>query len=99
MYFLSCFETPQLTSSHELLQNLGDSKLYAKPYGYLLSRCKENPIYVFRKMKLCGLVPNFHIHVLVSYLYIPTIGPPILLQKNRQTVTGNIQIDKSLTDT
>jgi hypothetical protein len=23
-------------------------------------------------MKLRGLVPNFHIHVAVSYLYIPT---------------------------
>jgi hypothetical protein len=25
-------------------------------------------------MKLCGLVPNFYIHVSVSNLYIPTIG-------------------------
>ena len=32
-------------------------------------------------MKLRGLVPNFHIHVSVSDLYIPTIGPPILLRK------------------
>ncbi len=30
-------------------------------------------------MKLRGVVPNFHIHVSVSDLYIPTIGPPILL--------------------
>jgi hypothetical protein len=28
-------------------------------------------------MKLRGLVPNFHIHVSVRDLYIPTIGPPI----------------------
>jgi hypothetical protein len=26
-------------------------------------------------MKLPGLVPYFHIHVSVSNLYIPTIGP------------------------
>ncbi len=25
--------------------------------------------------------PNFHIHVSVIYIYIPTIGVPILLQK------------------
>jgi len=31
-------------------------------------------------MKLCGLVPNFYIHVYVSDLYIPRIGLPILLQ-------------------
>ncbi len=31
-------------------------------------------------MKLRGFVPTFHIHVYVSDLYIPTIGPPILLQ-------------------
>jgi hypothetical protein len=35
-------------------------------------------------MKLRGLVPNFRIHVSVSDLYIPTIGPPILLQYNKQ---------------
>ncbi len=31
-------------------------------------------------MKLCGLVPNFNIHVSVSdlHVYIPMIGPPIL---------------------
>jgi hypothetical protein len=37
-------------------------------------------------MKLRGLVPNFHIHVSMSDLYIPTIGPPILQQQN--TVDG-----------
>ena len=47
--------------------------------------CKEDPIYVFQEMKLRGLVPNFHIHVSVSNLYIPRIDPPILLQQYRQT--------------
>jgi hypothetical protein len=32
---------------------------------------KEDPIYVFPKMKLLGLVPNFNILVSVSDLYIP----------------------------
>ena len=43
-------------------------------------------------MKLSGLIPNFHIYVYVSDLYIPRIGPPIFLQQNRQTDRGNIQI-------
>jgi hypothetical protein len=30
-----------------------------------------------------GLSPNFHIHVSVSDLYIPTFGPPIVLKQNR----------------
>ncbi len=36
----------------------------------------------FTEKKLCGLSPNFHIHVSVSDLYIPTIGLPILLEEN-----------------
>jgi hypothetical protein len=43
--------------------------------------CKEDQLYVFPEMKLRGLVPNFHIHVSVSYLHIPTIGPPIFCSK------------------
>ncbi len=37
-------------------------------------------------MKLRGLVPNFHIHVSVSDLYIPKIS------KKRQTDPGNMSI-------
>ncbi len=33
---------------------------------------------------------NFHIHVSVSDLYIPSFGPPIFLQQNRQSDQGNI---------
>jgi hypothetical protein len=29
---------------------------------------------MFPEKELCGLSPNFHIHVSVSDLYIPTIG-------------------------
>jgi hypothetical protein len=36
--------------------------------------------------KLRGLsLYNFHIHVSVSDLYIPTIGPPIFLQQNTRS--------------
>ncbi len=41
---------------------------------------------------MLGLGPIFHIHVSVNNLYIPTIGPPIFLQQNRQTEIGNIYI-------
>ncbi len=57
--------------------------------------CKENPIYVFFFWGLRDLSPNFHIHVAVSDLYIPSIGPhtySIFLQKNRQIGCGGIYI-------
>jgi hypothetical protein len=41
--------------------------------------CKEISIYVFPEKKLRGLNPNFHIHVSLGDLYIPTISPPIFL--------------------
>jgi hypothetical protein len=52
--------------------------------------CTENPIYVFPEKELRGISPNSYIHVSVSDLYIPRIGPHIWLQQNRQTVPGNI---------
>jgi hypothetical protein len=36
-----------------------------------------------------------YIHVSVSDLNIPTIGLPILLQENRWTDRGNINVDRS----
>ncbi len=53
--------------------------------------CNKNPIYVLR-----GLSPNFHIHVSVSDLYIPRIGPHIFCSKIGRLIVG---IYKSLTDT
>ncbi len=46
--------------------------------------CNENPIYLFPEKQLRGLSSNFHIHVSVSYLYIPRIGPHIFLLQNTQ---------------
>jgi hypothetical protein len=57
--------------------------------------CTENSKQIFLEMKLRGLVPNFYIHVSVSDLYIPTIGPqtqystlggPIMEIKNRSQI-------------
>jgi hypothetical protein len=39
--------------------------------------------------------PNFHIHASVSYLYIPTIGLPILLEEICRPILG---LFKSLLD-
>ncbi len=50
--------------------------------------CKQYPIYVFLEMKLFPI--STFMYVSVSDLYIPSIGPPILLQQNRQTHGGNI---------
>jgi hypothetical protein len=40
---------------------------------------QRNPIYVFPEKELRGHSPNFHMHVSVSDLYIPSIGPHIFL--------------------
>ncbi len=37
--------------------------------------CKGNSVYIFLFWELRGLSPNFHIHVSVSDLNIPRIGP------------------------
>ncbi len=52
--------------------------------------CNENPTCVFLFWALRGLSPNFHIHVSVSTLYIPRIGPHIFLQQYRQINRGII---------
>ncbi len=48
-------------------------------------------------MELRGHSPHFHIHVHVSVLYIPSIGPHISCNQNRQIDPWNIY--KSLIDT
>jgi hypothetical protein len=55
----------------------------------LLVHCKENAIYVFLFWELRGLSPNFHIHVFLSDLCIPRIGPPIFPAAEQQTDPGN----------
>jgi hypothetical protein len=63
---------------------------HPKLITHISAHCKEISIYVFLDKELRGLSPKFHIHLSVSDLYIPTIGPPIFLQQNRQTDRGNI---------
>jgi hypothetical protein len=56
--------------------------------------CVEKSKQIFPEMKL--LVPNFHIHVSVSDLYIPTIGPRRQYIKIGRPIVG---MYKSLTNT
>ncbi len=58
--------------------------------------CNENPIYVFPIWESCGLSPNFHIHVSVSYLYISRIDPHISCSRIGRSI---VEIYKSLTGT
>jgi hypothetical protein len=68
------------------------------PFRHALQRhcTAENSKQIFPEMELRGLVPNFHIDVSVSDLNIPTISPPIMLQKIGGPIVG---IYKSVTDT
>ncbi len=61
-----------------------------------LLHCNENCIYIFLFWELHGLSHNFHIHVSVSDLCIPGIGPHISCRRIDRSIVG---IYKSLTDT
>jgi hypothetical protein len=56
----------------------------------------ENLKQIFPEKEYWGLSPNFHIHVSVSELYIPTMGLPFRLEEICGLILG---IYKSLTDT
>jgi hypothetical protein len=66
-----------------------------KAYSTLQRTNMENSQKNIPEKELHGYNPNFHIHVSVSYLYIPTIDLPILLQEIGGPILG---IYKSLTD-
>ncbi len=57
-------------------------RLCAAIHWKYFEHCNENLIYVFAEKKMRGLSPNFHIHVSVSDLYIPRIGPHVFPQNN-----------------
>jgi hypothetical protein len=65
-------------------------------YSSLIPHCKCNSVYIFLFWKLLGLSRNFYIHVSVSDLYIPRIGPHISYSRNGSSIVG---IHNSLTDT
>ncbi len=48
--------------------------LVSLPFDFI-SHCNDSSVYEFLFWELRGLSPNFHIHVSVSDLYIPRVGP------------------------
>jgi hypothetical protein len=58
----------------------------------MLLHCNGNSVYIFLFWELRGLSHNFHIHVSVSDLYIPRIGPQstYFLKQKMQTHRVNI---------
>ncbi len=59
----------------------------------LQRRINENLKHTFPEKELRALSPNCHIHVSVSNLYFPTIGPHIFLQLNRQTARRHMNVE------
>ena len=64
--------------------------------GNAHTHCKGNPVYIFLFWELRGLSPSFYIHVSVSDLYSPRIGPHISSSRNGSSIVG---IYNSLKDT
>ncbi len=65
---------------HPIIEHL------SKPERTLQRHNTENSKHIFPDKELCGLSPNFHIHVSVSD--IPTVYLSILLQENMWTDPG-----------
>ncbi len=69
---------------------------YGKMRNTLQKQNAENLKQIFPEKEYWGLSPNFHFHVSVSELYIPTRDLPFLLEEICEPILG---MYKSLTDT
>jgi hypothetical protein len=81
----------RLVLSHELLGHITGKKSLPT----LQRHNTENSKQIFPEKELRGLSPNFLIHVSVNDLYIPAIGPPILLREKMWTDPGDTFINRS----
>jgi hypothetical protein len=72
------FSRRSFQKSAENYLELDLSWLVNKSQIYL--HCTQNSKQIFPKIKLRDPVSNSYIHVYVSDLYIPTIGPPLFVQ-------------------
>jgi hypothetical protein len=63
--------------------------------SHFAMHCNGNSVYIFLFWELRDLSPNFHIHVSVSDLYVPRIGPHISSSRKGRPIVG---IYNSLTD-
>ncbi len=64
--------------------------------SHLDPHCNGNSVYIFLFWELRGLSSNFHIHMSVSDLYIPRIGPHISSSRKGRPI---VEIYNSPTDT
>ncbi len=82
---------------HNHMPYTNRSATQEKYKDYTLQRIHtENWKQIFPEKEFRGHSPNFHIHVSVNDLYIPTIGLPVLMKE----ICGPIlKIYKSLTQT
>jgi hypothetical protein len=80
----------------KLVPSWSDGLPYIQQADALQRQNAENFKQIFPEKEYRGLGPNFHIHVSVSELYIPTMGLPFLLEEICGPILG---IYKSLTDT
>jgi hypothetical protein len=63
-----------------LIESLTDDTLQRQNAEYLK--------HIFPEKEYRGLSPNFHIHVSVSELYIPTMGLPVLVEEICRLILG-----------
>ncbi len=63
-------------------------KISTKLHNELYLHCKENPIHVVLFWELRGISSSFHIHVSVSDLCIPRIGPHISCSRIGRSILG-----------
>ena len=90
-------ESPKKESGRWLTQHFWPIYSLIKSAPAYRIHCNENPIYVFPFWESCGLSPNFHIHVSVSYLYITRIGPHISCSRIGRSVVRILYINHSHT--
>jgi hypothetical protein len=58
------------------------------------TKCRKFETNIPRK-EYRGLSPNFHIHVSVSELFIPTMGLPVLLEEICRLILGYLNSSKT----
>jgi hypothetical protein len=78
------------------MNEMEESCLWAQPKTTLQRHNTKNSKQILPERELRGRSPNFHIHVSVNSLYIPTINLPILLQEICRPLLG-IYVNRSQT--
>jgi hypothetical protein len=81
VFFLIIFLTGRPTHNEFTRTKALTIRLFLSLSASLQRQNGENLKQIFPEKEYLGLNPNFHIHVSVSELYIPTMGLPFLLEE------------------